>query len=402
MLRNIPSPYLVLGIFILAFALRVYNLEIVPYPIGDEAMHIASARNYSERGYFGPDNWYHPPLKHILEYASLEVFGDSPSGWRMRNVIFGSATIAVLFLIAGQIVRNRAVALLSSLLLMLDPLHITFSRGTFEDIPATFFMLLGLYFGAVAPGDKRANLIVSGISLGLAISLRVYCASALLVVLGIRAFAPQRKSSAENFAWLLFLPVTVYVASFLPWFRRGYSLGEWLLMQRDAVTEMMKLKKESFIYMAGVAADLGSPPEWFVKFIAFAFRIGVEEGRELLVVYMNNPPVWMLILPAVAYMTYLGVRRREQCLLALAATFWAIYLPFLVTGRPLFLYSSIPLIPLGVLGIAVLADRYWHKAAKIALAGAVSWCIYLYPVSVGMNLPPTLYDALLNGITILR
>jgi len=75
---NPPVPWLGLAIFLVAFLVRFIGLGSMSSFQGDEALHSVSAVNYSEQGYFGPDNWYHPPLKHILLYGSIRVFGDNP------------------------------------------------------------------------------------------------------------------------------------------------------------------------------------------------------------------------------------------------------------------------------------------------------------------------------------
>jgi len=64
-------------------------------------------------------------LKYHLLNASMKVWGDNPAGWRMRNVIFGSLSVAVLFLIGIELFSSVRVAGLAAAFLAFDPLHLS-------------------------------------------------------------------------------------------------------------------------------------------------------------------------------------------------------------------------------------------------------------------------------------
>jgi len=63
----------------------------------------------------------------------------------MRNVLFGSMQIFVLFMLARAAFDSFKIAAISSVLLLLDPLHIIISRSSLEDPPAVLFLLSGFY-----------------------------------------------------------------------------------------------------------------------------------------------------------------------------------------------------------------------------------------------------------------
>jgi predicted membrane-bound dolichyl-phosphate-mannose-protein mannosyltransferase len=128
-------------------------------------------------------NYEHPPLVKLLEAASLSVFGwavpksayphvmvvtlgntsaggiltsiSYPSqilgtistsplwflSFRFFQLIMGALSLPLIYVIALRISGNQRLALLSSLLLFLDPLYAFFSRTAYLDVPMIFFAL---------------------------------------------------------------------------------------------------------------------------------------------------------------------------------------------------------------------------------------------------------------------
>jgi len=131
-------------VFLLAFALRFYDVASPAIPYMDESGHVPAATNYWDKGQFELDRWEHPPLRHTLLYGFLQVFGNNPYGWRMRNVLFGSVTAVLVYLFAFAITPGRKTALLAGLLIATDPLHVVLSRHTFCEVYGTAFFVLAI------------------------------------------------------------------------------------------------------------------------------------------------------------------------------------------------------------------------------------------------------------------
>ena len=139
------SEFTLLGVlFLLAFTLRYYDLSYPPFLWMDETGHVPSASNYWNNGQFEPDNWQHPPLRHIILYGFLQLFGDNPYGWRMLNVLSGSVAALLTYIFAREISGRRKTALLAGLLIATDPLHVVLSRYTYDEVySGAFFHLFG-------------------------------------------------------------------------------------------------------------------------------------------------------------------------------------------------------------------------------------------------------------------
>ena len=128
-------------------------------------------------------NYEHPPLVKLLEAVSLYTFGwgvpkssylrppevlqntSSPTGtlvvisypsgflgdvsssplwflsFRFFQLVMGALSLVLIYVVALRISGNERLALMSSLLLLLEPLYAFFSRTAYLDIPMVFFAL---------------------------------------------------------------------------------------------------------------------------------------------------------------------------------------------------------------------------------------------------------------------
>jgi dolichyl-phosphate-mannose--protein O-mannosyl transferase len=391
-------------LFLLAFLLRLYGAGAFQFPTGDENMHVVSARTYAERGDFGADNWYHPPLKHLLLYGSIKLFGQNPYGWKMRNILLGALTVPVVFSLAMLLFKSKAVSFISAGLLLLDPLHIEFSRTTFEDVPAIFFLMLGILFAWKALArDSARHWLAAGIAFGFAVALRLYCINALVVLCGYAVFNKYRENNLRSLiapmSFLIILPFCIYLLSYLPWFTRGYSLPELLAMQLDAFRELRTVRQEGF---NPILNQLGSPSEWFTKFIAVGFEVNGDRWWGSYIVIMNNFPVWLLIPPSMFVLLYASIRGRNAAGTFLFLSFFVLYLPFLIVDRPIFLYSSLPLLPFGFLAVGYAAHRVLNRWTVTFGAVSGAWSLILYPLVTGISVPLPAYRFVLSFVKILE
>lgn len=387
-------------LFLAAIVLRFANIGHFQSATGDEAMHVENAYSFSEHGYLGPDKWYHPPLKHLLTYASIKTFGDTASGRRIRNVFTGAASIVVLFLTAEALGFSMLSAIICSLMLCFDPLHIAFSRTTFEDIPAVFFLLLGMYLCLIwIKTRRRAVIIATGVAFGLAFSLRIYSVNLIIPILACLCYESVLRGKKDElpllFSSFVVIPFLIFLTTYLPWFARGYGLSEWLQLQRYALVEMTGLKDTLF---NNIIMLLAQPSNWFIRVVGVGFKGGGDDGT--LMVVMNNLPIWIMIIPSLIFMLFDAIRSKKLYLAIVPILFMALYIPYLLAARPLFLYSSLPLLPLGFLSIVYTLHRVLtHTLLYFALA-VVVWGFYLYPLTIGFPVPTQMYQPLLDQIHI--
>lgn len=98
----------------------------------------------------------HPPLGRIFIGAGMALFGaDTATGWRIAGVVFGTATVLLVYVLARTLTGSIVFASVASGLLAIDGLSIVLSRVALLDIFLTFFVVLTLFFVA---RDRRASL----------------------------------------------------------------------------------------------------------------------------------------------------------------------------------------------------------------------------------------------------
>ena len=393
-------------VFLIAFGLRCYNFSYPAFQWMDEKCHVAAATNYWENGQFEPDNWEHPALRHITLYGFLQIFGDNPAGWRMRNILFGAIVAVLTFLFARETGGSRKIAVMAGLLLATDPLHVVLSRYTFEEVYGGAFFL-GAIVLYLMHNRRSGWLMMSAFFMGCALATKWYYVPCwfLLALLALHEHHNYRDVRTILFiaSVYLFIPLSVYLASYYLWFGRGYSLGEFLEFVQNAYYSLQEYRPQGYdpnlFFLTHTSAK-----EWFIRPVIVGQGTYLEGNRGEFIIYMNNLPIWILAIPSMIGLSILAVR--EKCLtIALPVLlFSATYGLYLFVSRPAFLYSATPLLPFAFTAIACalsrVTSRYGDRSFYLILAVMITWNIYLYPLVTAKKIPIIPYRYILNNADI--
>jgi dolichyl-phosphate-mannose--protein O-mannosyl transferase len=391
-------------LFSLAFGLRFYDLATPDFQWGDEVEHVAAATHYWTEGHFDPNLWEHPPLRHVLLYGFLQTFGDNPYGWRLRNVLLGAMAAVLVALLAFSADGSRVTAAVAGLLIATDPLHVMLSRFTFEEIYGGAFFVAALVAFVYARG-RNAWLVASALLMGCALATKWYYVPVWLTItaLALREDDNYRRPADALFVacTFLLLPVLVYVLAFVPWFRRGYSVGELVELTTNAYYSLQHMPADTFNPALPYLRPTNAT-DWFVAPAMFGQAIYPAPDRGQFIIFANNLPVWGLTLPSVALCSVLAVKRRSLRLGLPVLFFLATYALFVVVRRPTLIYSTIPLLPFAFSAIGVtvswLSGRLgrgvgWGLATAMLVAN-----LYLYPLVTAKEVPLALYTHVLSKV----
>ncbi len=86
----------------------------------------------------------HPPLYYLLLHYWMALRGDTPYAVRLLSVLFGTATIPVIYLI-GKRLSGALIGLMAAVLLALSPFNIRFAQETRMYTLLTFNAAIAIY-----------------------------------------------------------------------------------------------------------------------------------------------------------------------------------------------------------------------------------------------------------------
>ena len=408
---------LLLVLFLFAFSLRFYDLSYPDFKWMDENAHVPAAIHYWNDGQSEPDNWEHPPLRHIILYGFLKLFGDNPFGWRMRNVLSGAIAAVLTYLFARQISGSRKTALMAGLLLATDPLHVVFSRYTCDEVYGGAFFLAAVvlyvkYAGTLKVGDtsnvtdahKQGMLFVlSAFFMGCALAIKWNFVPGWILVLFLALFRNADSRDVRSAAFVssiyLLVPLSMYLLSYYQWFGRGYTVKELMELVINGYYSLQSYTSET--YIPGMTfLSHPSASEWFVRPIVMGQGIYLNAHLGEFNLFVNNPPVWILTIPSMIGLAIVAVRKKSMTIALPVIFFCASYMLFLFVRRPVFLYSAVPLLPFAFTAIAFLtvklSDRFSAKLYYAVLALMLSWSLFLYPLVTAKKVPIAPYRYILD------
>lgn len=404
-------PLIALAVFIFALLLRCWHLDAWPRYYEDEFIHVPAATAYVSNGLGPLGQWAQPRLCDILIASSMNVFGDNPYGWRMRNALFGGGIAALLFLIARRHGGNTAAALAGAALIATDPLHILYSRTTHMEIQVTFFFLLFLWIAQKSADEERDLFLPLALVIGLAVSSKAYFTPAMGLISTLLLYRSGKRSGFRSPAFinnailLAAVPVTIYLLTYAPWFLRGYSLEDFLSVRRYCIAvDTVNLE---FIAEPSNPQRIGSTPlTWFLHPLNFGYPAEPQaDGLQAFRLKLSSP-AWFLFVPAFFISLGQSIRTRSFTMLSVHTALISICVMILATDRTVFIYSILPLLPLVYLAILDAFRRIsaGFTSYRIALAAVtlllIGMNIYLYPLATYMPVSPAFYEPALSRATL--
>ena len=101
-------------IIAVTLALHFAIINRPPTIVWDETYYVEDARNIiNGAGDLRPE---HPPLAKLFIVAGIHLFGDNSFGWRFFSIIFGTAGIAVFYLICRRLKLSRTASSIATFL----------------------------------------------------------------------------------------------------------------------------------------------------------------------------------------------------------------------------------------------------------------------------------------------
>lgn len=397
LLRRISPISIILGF---ALTLRLWRLNLPKGYIFDEVYYAKNANSLISSGVElnqqgSAEFVVHPPLGKWLIGIGIKLFNNNEFGWRISSAIFGTASVLLIYLIAKRLFKSEFLGLVAALLMSFDGLNLVMSRVALLDIFLMFFTLLSFYFLV------KENLWLSGISIGLAISVKwsgAYLVP-LLLLLSLNFSELNIKQSVKRVSQFIFLPTIVYLLSWSGWI---FTSNGWSRNSGSNVfSSLWKYHQEILIFHRNLAQQhsySANPWSWLVlgRPTSFYYQTPPNCGatkcaQEILAI--GTPFLWWSAIFAVAITVGFYIKTSSRSAEIILAGIAGTYLPwFIIQDRTMFYFYAISILPFLILAITYCFDlllKYgnYQWGVNIFVAIVAINFLYFLPILLGIEIP---------------
>ncbi len=297
----------------------------------DEVYFVRSAQNYLDHQ--TPFERTHPPLGKLIQASGIAMFGNTPFGWRIMGVIFGTLMIPLIYILGKKLMGTWIGGFAAAFLLTFDFMHFTMARmGTADTYVVFFSMLTQLFFliyfvNVVKHGWKTSiwPLFAAFVCFALGFStkwLSMWAALGMLALLvGLRFRDLWKVKGWGNkyqaffdrpFLWMLgFVGVVaaIYFATYIPDMLTGTSFGnvvnlQFQMYQFHATLTATHQFMSSWWSWPFLVSPHGYVPLW----LSITY---LPNSVDSTISAMGNPAIWWVGFAAVLVVIERAVRGQE-------------------------------------------------------------------------------------------
>jgi dolichyl-phosphate-mannose--protein O-mannosyl transferase len=352
-------------------------------------------------------------------------------------LLAGIALVLVTWAAARRVTDRSDLALAAGIIVALDGVAFVTGRLALLDgfVAVTTTAAAWCVLGALADQGDPARLRrwrwAVALLLGLGTAMKwgavwTWPVAAIVLVSLERRAAPsgpdRRRRTAAALAVLTLVPVGVYLAAYGPWFAQAERTRAGLshchgkvpcdLGALDRVTVWFDHQRTLIDFHANLDTDnpeaapawswavQSDPADLFSKICLpqMAAAPGPlddgtcpdrDEPTQVRILALANPVSWVAGLLGLGVSAFLAVRRRDDAagiVVGLAASQW---LPWMLSGREVYSYYAVSLVPLLALATVLALDRL-PRVRRVTLVpllvGTAAAFVFLYPLLAGVAL----------------
>ena len=375
----------------------------------DEIYHGRTAYEYIH----GMDiyEWTHPPLGKLIMTIPIQYLGMNPFAYRLMGNIAGLLMLLVIYVFAKRLFGATKYAALAMVIFAADGMHFVQTRIGTVDSFLVLFMLLSYLFmyqyicckteDSLAP--KLLNLLGAGVFLGMAMATKwngAYMAIGLAIMFFVDLYVRHRKATSYGtwksqskkiilscIIWFGVIPVVIYVCSFIPY----YLISKQGNFVEFLVNEQVRMYK----YHSGLNATHPFSSPWYFWPIGYKpvwyYDGKVAEGMVSSIALHSNPFIWWTGIIAMLYAVKEMIVERSKEYSFLVLGILAVYVPYMLVPRIMYLYHYFPVVPLMILAIVGLIEKLDEASEKPVYLWyaiiAVAVFLFCYPIYSGFLIP---------------
>jgi dolichyl-phosphate-mannose-protein mannosyltransferase len=440
-----------------ALAVRLWGISYPRDLLFDEAYYPPQARELLTWGHEynrGYSFIVHPPLGKWFIAVGEQLFGYDSFGWRFPSAVAGAVAVVLLFRLGRRLSGSTLVGLVAGLLLLADGFAFTLSRIGLLDVFLQVLVLAAVACLVVDRDEVRARVrragagartgfrlgprgwrIAAGVLFGCACAVKwsgIWFLAFFAVLSLFWDRAAWREAGAPRPTWtaarrglpgavwaLAAVPVLTYLASFTGWFLGETSQGKAWAQQNpgtdhpwipDALRSLWHQHAEWLRFHNGLSSPHpweSGPWSWLVNgrpILLWNPQGLTDSAGEQVVRYIlmvGTPTLWLAFVPAVLWLVWRIVVRRDPAAVPVAVGIAAGWLTwFLNLERTMFIFYIAPALPFFVLAVALalqdVAGRpgasEWRRQTGLAavcfyVGLVVATFVYFWPVLTGAPLP---------------
>ncbi len=411
------------GLLLLAAATRLWRLASPAVLVFDERFTVSMARCYLAHL---PYRTTHPPLASLLISLSIGILGDNPWAWRLPSAVFGTALVAITYLLGRRMFESRLTGGFAAMFVICDGLFLVDSRiGLWEIFYLTFaafaYLMLFRFARCEDARSGRRALAWIGLALGLGLGSKLLIpVVALLVVTGFLVVTMVGEARAVrstlNGDWKAQLAGRiggalalvgglsgfVYLVLFVP----QYWFGWWHGIA-DQITYY--LGEFQFQRTLGESSHPYASPWWSWPFMLRPILYWTKgeffdnpDAPVAGIRALGNPVLWwgaVASIPLVALRTIMQRNMARSFLVVGYVAYLSMWIPI---RRYQFVYYYMPALYLGFLALAITLSECWRGEARYwehATLMAVIWVALL--LGIGATLGTSIAVALTGAYLIL-
>lgn len=337
--KNNSTLIISLVLFIITLIIRLMNFNTPTGFMVDEVYYAPAANSLLN---FEVDpNYVHPPLGKLIIAIGIAVFGYNSFGWRIAAVIAGSIMVPSLYLF-GKKVFDNSTAIMTSILLIFDPMVHVMSRIAMLDVFLALFVVLA--FLALAYNKYS----FSAIALGLACSVKL---SGAFAVIAIIAYLIYSKKIHE-----IIKIITIAIGVFM------LCLLSVIIHDPSSFVGTFMFSFNWHLTLDSHHSSASLPFGWLINHVPFPIHSDAAEKISAIA----NPFIYPIAIPVSIYLIY-DCMRKKNCKSELLPVFWFVFVYglFLILPRKTqFIFYLLPSIPAILLLFSYGILLILHKISK--------------------------------------
>ncbi len=344
----------------------------------------------------------HPYLGKILITPGIELFGMTPFGWRLMNVLFGALFIVVAYFFALRLFKKELFAWAGALMMTYSFMHFTQARIGLIDTFGVVLIFVSYYFlYRFILKQTLSLLLLSGLFFGLASAVKwsaVFASLGFMVIALYLIFSKYPlKKQFKGYKLILYgllsylgVGLTVYTLTFFD-----------IYIKMGSFQSIIDYHTNMFSYHSALKATHAYGSEWWswiIDFRPMCYYREIQGTQFSSITVFGNPALFWIGTVSILYLGYVTIRKRTLEAVFILSAFLGLYLPYMFVSRVMFIYHFYYAVPFMILALLYLWKDLIDYSSKfikpffIFLMIVAGLFLLFYPVLSGYEVPKTYVD----------